>query len=106
MSQPFPDAVLADEAMKTGSNHVDRINSVLDVVEPILGVDRSKGERAYIRRQPGNQMFITRDPFDTILHPLGHPSEGRERYRWEPVLSGIRKGYLIHDLSGTIEAAS
>jgi hypothetical protein len=90
----IPDALLLPETLKAGARQIDRINSILDVAEPILGVDRARGERAYIRRQPGGRLFITRAPADTLLHPLGHPLEGRARYRWTPRPDGVELGYL------------
>ena len=54
------------------------MNSILDIAEPMLGVDRSKGDRAYIRRQDDGWLFITKDPEDTIYYPLEHPfKDGR-----------------------------
>ena len=90
----FPAALMLPETLKAGARQIDRINSVLAVAEPMLGVDRAKGERAYIRRQPGGRLFITRDPADTLLHPVGHPLQGAERYRWSPRADGIEFGYL------------
>ena len=52
------------------------------VAEPLLGVDRPSGERAYIRRQPGGRLFVTASPLDTLLFPVGHPREGQSRYHW------------------------
>jgi hypothetical protein len=91
---PFPDALLLPEALKAGARQIDRINSVLSIAEPMLGVDRSQGERGYIRRQPGGRLFITKDPSDTLLHPVGHPFEGQERYRWSHQPDGTSLGYL------------
>jgi hypothetical protein len=48
-----PDALILPEAWKKGETQADRIDSILAIAEPLLQVDRSKGERAYIRRQPG-----------------------------------------------------
>lgn len=96
---PIPDALLIPESLKAGARQIDRINSVLDIAEPILAVDRTLGERAYIRRQPGGRLFITKDPADTLLHPVGHPLEGRERYRWSPRAEGDRDGIELGFLS-------
>ena len=90
----FPDALFLPETIKAGARQIDRINSVLEVAEPMLGVDRGRGERAYIRRQPGGRLFITRDPADTLLHPVGHPLEGADRYRWSPRADGVEFGFL------------
>jgi hypothetical protein len=94
MTDAIPDALLVPETLKAGARLLDRINSILNVAEPILGVDRALDERGYIRRQPGGRLFITKDPADTLLHPLGHPREGSERYRWSARPDGIELGYL------------
>lgn len=94
MPDHIPDALFVPESLKAGARQIDRINSVLDVAEPILRVDRSLGERGYIRRQPGGRLFITKDPADTLLHPAGHPREGQERYRWTARPDGVALGYL------------
>ena len=62
-----PDAVLMPSSLKTGRRLLDRVGSVLDIAEPLLQVDRSAGERAWIRQQPNNRLFVTRDPHDTIF---------------------------------------
>ncbi len=89
-----PDALFVLENMKRGRTLIDRINSILDIAEPLLGVDRSKGERAYIRRQGNGWLFITRDPEDTIYYALRTPLQGRPRYVWVDDSDGIRLGYL------------
>jgi hypothetical protein len=94
---PRPDALFLRESLKKGRTQYERISSVCDVAEPILGVDRSRGERAYIRRQPGGWLFITRDPEDTIYHPLDSPIRGRDRYAWMARPDGSRWGYLTEE---------
>ena len=93
-----PDAVLIPESYKgPGTTQYQRIDSLLEIVEPILRVDRVNGEAAYIRRQPGGECFVTRDPLDTIKHPKSHPEyPGQARYRWDahPALQGVLVGYL------------
>ena len=91
---PTPDALFIPEALKRGRTMKDRMNSVLDLAEPMLGVDRPSGGRAYIRKQPGGQLFITRDPEDTIYHALTSPLRGRDRYAWLAGPDGIRRGWL------------
>ncbi len=91
---PTPDALFVPDRLKSGRTMKDRMNSVLDIAEPLLGVDRRSGGRAYIRKQPGGQLFITRDPEDTIYHVLTSPLRGRERYAWLAGLDGIRRGWL------------
>jgi hypothetical protein len=91
-----PDAVLIREELKQGSRSIDRITSILDIVEPILGVDRDKGEKAYIRQQHDHWCFVTRDPTDSIWGAHGTPMEGHPRYRWELDPSGtLKRGWLL-----------
>jgi hypothetical protein len=74
----------------------DRVVAVSEIAEPLLQIDKSKGERAYIRRMPNNgPLFITRDTADTLYFVIGHPMAGQERYRWEPQGDDIFVGYLI-----------
>lgn len=90
-----PDALLLPASFAHGQALRDRIDSVLAVAEPLLRVDRSTGERAYIRRQHGDLLFVTKDPFDTMFHPMNSELQGRPRYRWDkPREDGIRFGYL------------
>ena len=72
-----------------------RVASICNVAEPLLGIDRSKGERAHIRIQPGGKLFITRSIHDTINFPSWHDSEGQPRYTWEPQASRIEFGFLV-----------
>jgi hypothetical protein len=92
-----PDALMVAPGLAQGKHLKDRINAVLAVVEPLLGVDRDAGERAYIRKQHGDHLFITKDPFDTMFHPTGSDRAGKPRYRWEPREDGIKLGYIQHD---------
>jgi hypothetical protein len=91
-----PDALMIPPGIARGPHLKDRMNAVLDVAEPLLGVDRPSGEKAYIRRQPGDTLFVTKDPYDTINHPVGSEGAGRPRYRWEPRDDGIKLGYIQH----------
>ncbi len=91
---PIPDALMVPEKLKRGRTLFERMCSILDFAEPMLGVDRSKGERAYIHRQPRGWLFLTKDQFDTIYHPLRTPLQGRPRYAWIDGQDGIRRGYL------------
>lgn len=94
MIATHPDALLIQESLKTGSTVFKRMNSVLDIAEPILGVDRGKGERAYVRRQGDGWLFITCDHTDTLYFPLRCRLRGRPRYRWTEPVNGIRQGFL------------
>lgn len=94
--QARPDAVDAPESLRGTGTAIDRIDNILAVAEPLLGVDRPKGERGYVRRQPEKRLFITRDPNDTIYFAKGHDLEGRSRYRWEDSATpDVRVGYLV-----------
>jgi hypothetical protein len=89
-----PDALFVPEKLKRGRTLWERINSILDIAEPMLGLDRSRGQRAYIRRQGNGWLFITSDPEDTIDYPLGTPLQRRPRYFWIDGPDGIRRGYI------------
>lgn len=94
-TSPIPDALFIPERMKRGRTLYERIDSILEVAEPLLGVDRARGDRAYIRRQGDGWLFVTRDPEDTIYFPLNAPLRGRPRYQWLDGADGIRRGYLV-----------
>lgn len=100
-----PDAILVPEKLKRGRTLIERIHSVLDIAEPILGVDRAGGERAYVRRQGDGGLFITRSPADTMFWPLESPLRGRPRYCWIPGGDGIRRGYLVPEAREAIDHA-
>ncbi len=92
---PIPDALFIPETMKRGRSLYERIDSILSLAEPLLGADRARGDRAYIRRQGDGWLFVTRDPIDTIYFPLNTPLRGRPRYHWLDGTDGIRRGYLV-----------
>ena len=85
------------EGRKHGTRMVDRVASILDIAEPILGVDRARGERAYIRIQGNGKLFISKSVFDTILFPRDHERDGQPRYRWELQCDGAELGYLVSE---------
>lgn len=95
LTNPVPDALFIAETWKRGRTLYERMNAILDVSEPLLGVDRTRGERAYIRRQGDGWFFVTRDPNDTIYFPLNTPLRGRPRYNWLDEADGIRQGHLV-----------
>ena len=97
-----PDALMLSQDRKRGARMVDRVASIADVAEPILGIDRSCGERAYIRLQPNGKLFITRCAVDTILFPKDHEFDGLPRYRWISQPDGSEFGYLLE--SGSPDA--
>jgi hypothetical protein len=90
-----PDALFLPPQPVGSGRIFDRITAVCRIAEPLLEVDYKGGERAYIRKQAGGRLFITRDPADTILFPTGHPRSGQPRYRWERQADGAELGYLI-----------
>ncbi len=94
-----PDALFLPESLKAGSRIFDRVASISAVAEPLLEVDRAKGERAYLRKQPHGRLFITRDPSDSIFFPTTHRRSGQPRYRWEQRPDGIEIGYLVESES-------
>ncbi len=94
-----PDALILCAGQKNGKRLVDRVASITAIAEPLLGVDRSAGERAWIRQQPHGRLFVTRDPADTILFPRDHTWSGQPRYRWEKQPDGSEWGYLIDAVS-------
>lgn len=90
-----PDALMLPEDRKRGARMVDRIASIADIAEPILQVDRGRGERAYIRLQGNGKLFISKAIVDTICFPKDHAREGQPRYRWELQPDGSELGYLV-----------
>jgi hypothetical protein len=90
----LPDALMIPEGSKRGARMVDRVSSIIDLAEPLLGVDRAKGERAYIRLQGNGTLFVSKSVFDTIYYPKDHELDGRPRYRWEKQADGIELGFL------------
>jgi hypothetical protein len=94
-TSPTPDALFIPERLKQGRTWYERMNSILDIAEPLLGVDRTRGDRAYIRRQGDGWLFVTRDPEDTIYFSLSTPFRGRARYQWLDRADGIRQGHLV-----------
>jgi hypothetical protein len=90
-----PDALFLPETLKRGGRMIDRVASIADIAEPLLGVDRTRGERAYIRLQGNGKLFITKSVTDTIYFPKGHVREGQPRYRWELQPDGAEFGYLV-----------
>ena len=89
-----PTCVMLPPQPGTAGRIFDRVAAVCRIAEPLFEVDYAGGERAYIRKQPGGRLFITRDPADTILHPTGHPRSGSPRYIWDRRPDGIELGFL------------
>jgi hypothetical protein len=93
-----PDALFLPASLKRGATLRERVGSVADVADGLLEVDASDGEKSYIRTQPHNVLFVTRDPYDSIYYPLDHPKSGQPRYRWEKRDGGVQIGYLIESV--------
>lgn len=94
---PRPDMIELPSSAKRGGYQLDRINAVLDVAEPLLGVDRNVGERGYVREQPDGRIYVSRNPLDYLYHAPGHPRAGQPRYRWADGPDGAKLGYLVDD---------
>jgi hypothetical protein len=92
-----PDALMLPEDRKSGSRMVDRVTSIADIAEPLLEVDRARGERAYIRLQGNGKLFVSKSIFDTIFFPKDHQRDGQPRYRWDLQPDGAEFGYLVSD---------
>jgi hypothetical protein len=90
-----PDALFLPSNRKVGSRMSERVRSVTDIAEPLLGVDRPAGERAWIRQQGPDWLFITKDTRDTLFFPTNHPRSGTSRYTWMNQPDGSRFGYLV-----------
>jgi hypothetical protein len=60
-----------------------------------LGINRTRGERAYIRLQPNGKLFITPNVLDTILFPKDHERDGLPPYHWILQPDGSEFGYLV-----------
>jgi len=84
-----PDALMLPAGWTHGRRLPDRVASIADIAEPILG------GRAWIRKQPHDRLFITRAIEDTILFPTDHPRSGQPRYRWVRQADGAEWGYLV-----------
>ncbi len=95
---------MVPEHRKRGPRMATRVLSILDLAEPMLGVDRSKGERGHIRIQPGGQLFITKDPNDTILFPINHDRQGHPRYNWVMQPDSVEFGFLVDGAKETVSA--
>jgi len=90
-----PDALFLPANRKRGSRMIDRVSSVADIAEPLLGGDRSAGRIARIRNMPNEWLFVTLDVSDTINFPRDHLRAGQPRYAWVNQPDGSRFGYLI-----------
>lgn len=85
---------MISSAARKGQRLGERVASICDIAEPILGIDRDLGQHAWVRIQPHERLFITRDPEDSINFPNEHPLSGQPRYNWVEGVDGIRRGFL------------
>jgi hypothetical protein len=90
-----PDAIWMPESVKGSGKLFQRADNAATIAERWLEVDRATGERVYMRKQKNGRLFVTRDPYDTILFPTGHPHSGLPRYRWEKREGGGEVGWLV-----------
>jgi hypothetical protein len=99
MADKLPDALMIPATLKKGARLSDRVASVIEVAEAMLGIDRRSANpgRAWIRQQPHGKLFVTRDPADTIVFPRDHPLSGQPRYRWERQPDGSAWGWLVEE---------
>jgi hypothetical protein len=84
-----PDAMMIPKARKRGERFKDRVASIADIAEPILG------GRAFIRILRNEMLFVTRDPSDTMFFARDHPRQQQSRYRWEKRADGTEWGWLL-----------
>jgi hypothetical protein len=102
-----PDALLLRGVLRKGRRGADRVYSIAALAEPILGLDRRSKERAYIRQQPRDWLFVTLSPRDTLYFPHNHPLDGAPRYRWVVMEEEICQfGYLVEGAEETVYLAS
>jgi len=94
-----PDALFLSASRKRGARLVDRVGSIADIAELLLGADRSAGQRAYIRQQGNDWLFVSLAVEDTIFFPTSHPRSGQPRYAWVNQPDGSRFGYLVEGAS-------
>ena len=95
-TSPNADALLVPVACRRGRTQLERIHAIDRIADPLLGIDRDRGECAWIRTAPiDGYLFITRDGNDTLYFPLNSPFCGRPRYNWIDGADGIRRGYLV-----------
>jgi hypothetical protein len=95
-TSPPADALLIPLRYRQGRTQFERIRSIDRVADPLLGVDRDRGECAGIRTVPvDGYLFVTKDGNDTLFFPMSSPLRGRPRYNWLDGADGIRRGHLV-----------
>jgi hypothetical protein len=86
-----PDAAMFPRGWNPGTLDptLPRGHALCQHFEGVLGV-----KQVYIRMQ--DPSFVTASAFDTIYHPLDHPTHaGQPRYTWDDAGGGLMLGYLI-----------
>jgi hypothetical protein len=91
----FPDIVKYPVNWKVGDLVTDRVGAILDRCEPVLGVDRSKGERGWIHKTILGFEFVSKVNHDTYNYPSEHYKNGQCRFRMVTQEDGSEHGYLI-----------
>jgi hypothetical protein len=90
-----PDAVKIPHAWAYGESSVERNISIVNAVEPMLGVDRSIGEKAWCAAHGDGMVFCRKTDHETMFFPHGHKLEGHPRYNWVVQPDGTVFGYLV-----------
>lgn len=94
-----PDAVKIPHAYRGAAMPPSAQYGLAGLAERLLGVDRSKGERALCRNQ-GGYVFATRDRGQTLQFDDRHPLRGRPRYEWRDRGDGVEVGTLVPEARG------
>lgn len=93
----FPDALFVPSGVLRGRHTLQMVHAAADVVEPLLGVDPLKREKAWMRGMNNGKLFCTKSPHDTVYFPKDHPTPGLDRYHWVEKENGVEYGYLMED---------
>lgn len=76
----------------------DRLNHISNIAEPILQVDKDKGERCrcWTMERPEKYAgaYAIKDKVAQLRYPVGHPKYPQDRYEWHDAEDGIKYGYL------------
>jgi hypothetical protein len=91
----IPDAVKIPQNWAYGDSSVERNESLVVAVEPMLGVDRSIGERAWGVAHGDGMVFFRKNYHESMFFPHGHKLEGHPRYNWVVQPDETVFGYLV-----------
>jgi hypothetical protein len=91
-----PDALMIPASMKRGATPADRLDMICTLAEGFLGLDRRKGEHAFVRAWPpdGEFLFVATSELDEFYFPKTHAKCGQSRYRWDMQPNGIAFGFF------------